>query len=306
MSFLPMPRTYAVAQIDLPASLRGLGDLDRKARASLQKIRSSKAIIMLHTANGLPFPRNPDFKYFVYVVGPGLRPEDPEQCYTADMCMPIFPNTDHPTGRRPPVRTVPEFPFSNCYHWFGPDTSLMVRVKNDIYVGHGDPEYIKLPTGDYVDMEYIHQEDMNRMIEMRAERDKHAAMSSDTYQGPDSHGRPSQAAKHDDASLPEDDNDSRFGPELDDSDIDSLASGASYQYAESQNQSYISLPPALTTGSCDSAESLTESAIFRMQWTKDRSRIPVVTLSFDLAAEFKEEDVPSPEAFLKECSSFSR
>ncbi|KAI0690768.1 hypothetical protein C8T65DRAFT_618209, partial [Cerioporus squamosus] len=174
MSFFPLPRTYAVAQIDLPASLRGLDKLDRKSRSTLRKIRCSKAVVMLHTAVELPFLHRPDFQYLVYVVSPGLRPEDPEQGYTADMCVPIFPNTDHPTGRTP-VRTVPEFPFFNCYHWFGPDISLKVRIKNGTYALTEDPRYIRLDTGDYVDMEIIHQQDILRIFKERAEREKSAA-----------------------------------------------------------------------------------------------------------------------------------
>ncbi|KAI0690769.1 hypothetical protein C8T65DRAFT_745680 [Cerioporus squamosus] len=254
--FVPLPRNYAVAQIDLPASLRGLGKLDSKAKNALRTIRCLKSIIMLHTANGLPNPRIPDCKYFVYVVGPGLRPEDPEQCYTADMCMPIFPNTYHPTGR-PPVRTVPEFPFSNCYHWFGPDISLMLRVKNRTY---GDPQYIDLPAGDYVDMEDFHGEDMNRIIVMRAEQGKRTG-PPDTDHRPDGDVEPSPAAKHNPDVFPEDDDNTYFGPDADENDTDSLASGASDLYTESQDHSCLSLPSATDN---DSVTSVTESDIFKM------------------------------------------
>lgn len=47
--FFPLPRTYAVAQIDMPASLRGLRELDREACSAVETIRCSKAVIMLHT-----------------------------------------------------------------------------------------------------------------------------------------------------------------------------------------------------------------------------------------------------------------
>ena len=38
MSFFPHPGTYAVAQVDLPGSLRGLDELDRKSLGTLERI----------------------------------------------------------------------------------------------------------------------------------------------------------------------------------------------------------------------------------------------------------------------------
>ncbi|RPD57858.1 hypothetical protein L226DRAFT_494874 [Lentinus tigrinus ALCF2SS1-7] len=297
--FFPLPFTYAVAQISLPASLRGLGELDSQARNVLREIHCSKAIILLHTGSEIPFPRRHDFKYFIYVVGPGLRPEKPERCYTADMCMPIFPNTEHPAGR-PSIRTVPEFPFSNCYHWFGPDISFKTRVKNGTYPESDDPlaKCTKLPAGEFVDMETIHQQDVNRIIDMLAERSKSAGVAEADERAKGARGLSQPPGANDDVASFQDENDSYFGPGLDHSDNDSLASGPSDPYAESLNDS---------SGSRASVKSFTESDIFNMDWTEERSRIPVVTLSFDLAAEFKsEEDIPNPAVFLDECRTFSR
>lgn len=47
--FFPLPRTYVVAQIDVNASLRGLGELDSKARAVARSLGSSSTLMMLHT-----------------------------------------------------------------------------------------------------------------------------------------------------------------------------------------------------------------------------------------------------------------
>ena len=45
------------------------------------------------------------------------------------MCIPIFPNTNHPTGRES-LQPSPEglFPYDNCYHWFQPKL-VDVRIK---------------------------------------------------------------------------------------------------------------------------------------------------------------------------------
>ena len=78
-------------------------------------------------------PNNLDRKFHVYLVGAGLCPGNPAEYVTLDMCTPIFPNTSHPSGRTPVV-PVPTFPFSNCYHWIGPDMVRTVRVKTRAYL----------------------------------------------------------------------------------------------------------------------------------------------------------------------------
>lgn len=212
------------------------------------------------------------------------------------MCIPIFPNTEHPTGR-PCVRTEPEFPFSHCYHWFCPDFACYVRVKNGTYLASSNPlaKYTKLPAGDWVDMETIHQQDVNRINDMLAERDKDKVQddASATPHGGDL-AEAQAPADYDDSYQDEDD--SCFAPRLDDSDLDSLASGPS-DYEESIHSST----------SRGQTKSLTESEIFSMYWSEERARIPVITLTFDLSAEFPEDDlVPNPEAFIAECRKFSQ
>ncbi|KAI0701019.1 hypothetical protein C8T65DRAFT_579873, partial [Cerioporus squamosus] len=113
--FFPLPMTYAVIQLDVAGSLQGL-DPDSQAVEAARALKPLKCLVYLHTVLELPFPRNPDFKYEVYIVGPGLRPANEARCIPEDMCAPIFPATEHPSGRAP-VRPKPSFPFSNCYHW---------------------------------------------------------------------------------------------------------------------------------------------------------------------------------------------
>ena len=121
----------------------------------------------------LPYGRKADFEYFIYFVGPGLRPDRPESCYFADMCMPIFPNTSHPSGRLP-VRPVADFPYSNCYQWFCSDMQYNVRIKNEkgqFGMVEKVPDFIQLPVEDYVTMEMEHQLDVDRILLMRKEKE---------------------------------------------------------------------------------------------------------------------------------------
>ena len=213
------------------------------------------------------------------------------------MCIPIFPNTEHPTGR-PCVRTEPEFPFSHCYHWFCPDFACYVRVKNGTYLASSNPlaKYTKLPAGDWVDMETIHQQDVNRINDMLAERDKDKVQHSLTGSPHGGNVVQSQAPRDDDEDSYQDENDSYFAPRLDDSDLDSLASGPSDD--EESIHSSTSRGPI---------RSLTESEIFAMYWSEERACIPVISVTFDLSTEFPKDDlVPSPEAFIAECRTFSQ
>ena len=139
--------TYVVAELDLEATLREVADPE--IRAEIQTIKPIRCLMYLDfvraqscvslqrpcflltshaTQREMPYYRAKACHYSAMLIGPSLRSAIPEQFITSDMCTPIFPNTDHPTGY-PPVHTEPPFPFTNCYHWFGPDMDIQVRVK---------------------------------------------------------------------------------------------------------------------------------------------------------------------------------
>lgn len=258
----------------------------------------------------LPAPRKHDFKYFVFIVGPGLRPDNPDDSYTADMCMPIYPNVSHSAGR-PPVRPDPDFPFSNCYHWFGPDMELNIRVKNDEYK-YGliaqVPQFTKLPTDQYVDMEMIHhQADVNRILAMLAERKRDAPPEP-----PNAHSEHGPLFRRDFYEL-HDDISETSGPGNDE-----YVAPACYEDALNDTYSLESRPdPCMdqdngpggdnTDSLAESTKSVTESDIFDMIYTEERARTPVVSISLDLTEHFKNDDeVPNPMTFLEECAAFSR
>ena len=46
------------------------------------------------------------------------------------MCVPIYPNEEHPTGRTP-AYTKPIFPFSNCYHWAFYNIDVRIRATQE-------------------------------------------------------------------------------------------------------------------------------------------------------------------------------
>ncbi|EIW54191.1 uncharacterized protein TRAVEDRAFT_51911 [Trametes versicolor FP-101664 SS1] len=159
MTFFPMPCLYAVIEIDVEKTLLPLND--PIASAAGAAIKTTKCIVYLDVLLQLPFPGNSTFKYMVHLVGPGLRPEDPEYCFTPDMCIPIYPNTQHPSGTREPLRPQPSFPFANCYHWIGPDVVMDLRIWSDGR-RYTPEERVSLPPLQHVDMEYIRAHDISK------------------------------------------------------------------------------------------------------------------------------------------------
>ncbi|KAI0350638.1 hypothetical protein OH77DRAFT_1524768 [Trametes cingulata] len=156
MIFCPLPGTYVVAQIDVQATLAGVEDPTAFAAASGMQPR--KYLVYLHTPLQLPCPGGGPYKYLAYFVGPDPRPDEPENFITSDMCIPIYPNTNHPTGRAP-VHPETLFPFTNCSHWVGWDLERKVRVLEGNYP---DELSVKLSSRQHVDMESYCGEDLTR------------------------------------------------------------------------------------------------------------------------------------------------
>ncbi|KAI9063909.1 hypothetical protein FKP32DRAFT_1530492, partial [Trametes sanguinea] len=133
--YSPSPGAYAVIRLNPAEMVRHLGDAEATAEA--QKMRTKPHLIMLEMVRNsllemaLPFPDRPWYRFRVDVISIAtcLCPEEPEKGLTSDMCVPIFPNTAHPTGRTP-LQSNPKgrFPYSNCYHWYQPVISG-VRVR---------------------------------------------------------------------------------------------------------------------------------------------------------------------------------
>ena len=113
-----------------------------------------------------PLPGIPT-TFETYIVGPSLRAEDPENGFTADMCVPIFPNTAHPNNR-PAVLPRTRFPFSNCYHWAYFD--VLLRVSSGEFPGSDDPRLVRLAAGEQARMDRLLTKDLTTAILAKRER----------------------------------------------------------------------------------------------------------------------------------------
>ncbi|KAI0327912.1 hypothetical protein GY45DRAFT_1355416 [Cubamyces sp. BRFM 1775] len=125
--YCPSPGSYAVIRLNPVEMVRPFEDA--QALLEAHAMRPKSYLIMLQMELGLPWPDQPWYRFEVEPIATSLRPEDKTRGITPDLCIPIYPNTSHPTGRIP-VKPEPEglFPYDNCYHWF--DAKLVgVRIR---------------------------------------------------------------------------------------------------------------------------------------------------------------------------------
>ena len=86
----------------------------------------------------LQFFRN---SFSVIPIAKTIRDIEEQYGCTPEMCMPIFPNVTHPTGR-PALHTEPTFPYSGCYIWTFAETQVRVAEREE---GWKTREAVRLP-----------------------------------------------------------------------------------------------------------------------------------------------------------------
>ena len=99
----------------------------------------------------LPFPGKPWYSLCVSPIAKSLRDVVEHLAYTEDMCIPIFPNEAHPTGRAA-LHTEPVFPFSGCYLWTFAETGVRVAPRAE---GWKPREAVLLPPIQRVEMNLL-------------------------------------------------------------------------------------------------------------------------------------------------------
>ena len=127
-----------------------------------------------------PFSGGNWFLYNVRPVGPSIRAVHEKRGYESDMCVPIFPNETHPSGR-PSIYPGSPFPYDNCYHWAGLNLDVRVRARED---GFDNTRAIRLPAGQKLDMDAHFRADLGRARRTRLAREEAVFLPPD-------HGAPS-------------------------------------------------------------------------------------------------------------------
>ncbi|KAI0800154.1 hypothetical protein C8Q74DRAFT_1363938 [Fomes fomentarius] len=153
--FAPLPGRYAVMRVNPTATLEQYGYEDLLAAAA--KDIQPKSYLQLT----LPFPNKPWYPMRVSPIAPCLGPIDDKTGMTADMCIPIYPNTNHPTARAP-VHTEAEFPYNNCYHWSRAQLNVRIRCPPEMFdIDHA----VKLPVTSKIELFHLRSIDYLRMEE---------------------------------------------------------------------------------------------------------------------------------------------
>ncbi|KAI0774911.1 hypothetical protein BD413DRAFT_308173 [Trametes elegans] len=337
----PLPGTYAVVELDVENTLKSFNDpiaIEEGAR-----IQTTKCIVYINIVLQLPMPGCETFKYMVFLVGPGLRPEVPEACITSDMCIPIYPNTNYPADSlvalrddiqisrfpflavRESLRTEPEFPFSNCCHWFCDRTTLDLRILNE-GTDYRAMKLVELPADQHCNMVVFQQRDQIRARRARQEKNpvpvvdpkpeesaREPALSS-VHRTEDEEAEFTSSAPGARTTGVEDDADGVFENDLGSEDYDDDEQPGSEYYgsgsecgedyeSDYEARSYTSYDSDGSDGSYgpgDEAQGLTSMDIFGFSLQEQELLMPICKLWLDIGAHFTEETVPNPMDFVEQ------
>ncbi|KAF7317548.1 hypothetical protein MKEN_00841700 [Mycena kentingensis (nom. inval.)] len=155
--FVPQQGVFAVLTIDPVASLEYLND--EEALEASKDLETKDYVVYVPGTSEL---RHPDVAFReedVEFVIPNPIHDVPGRGLDASMCVPIFPETRHPTGR-PPLKPSGTFPWPNCY--LSPFASSTVRTATVIAI---DPILCRLDLEAMVDHEGTNDEDLARYRE---------------------------------------------------------------------------------------------------------------------------------------------
>ncbi|TFK91977.1 hypothetical protein K466DRAFT_269464 [Polyporus arcularius HHB13444] len=124
---VPSRLYYAAIRINPTVMVQDLGLDDSQTFAEAQGLTNKTYLVLLTMPGELPMPGMRWCRYTIEPIGTSLRNAVPESGITADMVVPIAPNTDHARGHEP-VHPSSSFPFPNCYHWIDNDVVVRIRV----------------------------------------------------------------------------------------------------------------------------------------------------------------------------------
>ncbi|KAF7317552.1 hypothetical protein MKEN_00842100 [Mycena kentingensis (nom. inval.)] len=155
--FVPQQGVFAVLTIDPVASLEYLNDVE--AIEACRDLETKDYVVYVPGTSEL---RHTDVAFReedVEFVIPNPIHDVPGRGLDASMCVPIFPETRHPTGRAP-LKPLGTFPWPNCY--LSPFVSSTVRTATVLAV---DPILCRLDLEAMVDHEGTNDEDLARYRE---------------------------------------------------------------------------------------------------------------------------------------------
>ncbi|KAI0774890.1 hypothetical protein BD413DRAFT_472360 [Trametes elegans] len=287
LRFSPTPGTYVAVRLNPVEMVQHLSkDID--ALRAAESIYPKVYIVYLEQELDFPWPNKPWYRFNVSPIGPHPPPPDPVRGYTSDTCVPIFPNSSHPSGAEP-INPERPFPYHSCYHW--PDNEMHVRVRSR-------PRPEEFDENNAVALSVKSQLKRMRMMTtlvMCAIEGKQNAEKA----------RKESAAPNFEGHIPSVPSPATAQP------LDRIAS--SEEPMETPEHARLEKSPEFDRGSCSSRSSHYDSE-YSVNSVEDNMAVdvltgpgedlevcPLVDLWIDLAENLKERDIGSPPEFVREC-----
>ncbi|KAF7977183.1 hypothetical protein HWV62_4419 [Athelia sp. TMB] len=170
----PLLASYVTIKLDPVKSVEVLDDDEATAAAR-------DAVSKVYVGYTASFGGHPDTEhtsYHIRLLRSGRHKASPGEFIDEDMCIPVFPNTDHPS-REPLVLSAPlPVGWTNCYHASFDQVTIRVERKLGQY-----PEPVNLPNETWgKHIAAVNQDHRRRAEQMRALQEVSSAP------GPGSHG----------------------------------------------------------------------------------------------------------------------
>ena len=196
---------------------------------------------------------------------------------------------------RPPLRTVPDFPLTHCYHWIGTNIHVRIRAKPDDE-GFDDGRAIRLPAEERITMQMYWTDDMNTRYErLVAAR---AAANGEERPTPSPVATPGvDVTKSRDIVEPTAANGT------------SSSLGNPTQWLEhppTGRESLCSYTATDDSASMASGEALADTGVFGGDPDYDAEFLPIVDFDFSLERMLNAERIPSPYELIEERNTLVR
>ncbi|KZP32534.1 hypothetical protein FIBSPDRAFT_925040 [Athelia psychrophila] len=121
----PARSSYVTIRIDPLGSVASMEDNDAATAAVKLSVKTYVGFVD-GSRDVLHIGQLPIQSFGVHMLRPGLPPARPEEFLTSDMCIPVFPNADHPS--RAPIQPIPALPWANACHAAFDHVALRVRA----------------------------------------------------------------------------------------------------------------------------------------------------------------------------------
>ncbi|PIL33725.1 hypothetical protein GSI_04350 [Ganoderma sinense ZZ0214-1] len=253
-----------------------------------KEMTPKKYLVYIITNIGFAWPNEPWFMFDVIPIAPCLPPNDGVS--TPEMCVPVFPNTRHPSGRMH-IHTNPQFPYDNCYHWsHARQLTVRIRAKPEQF---DDDRATKLEPRELLTFWELSGPD--RTCEELPEEDQSAHDSESC--------RSSTAAARNAPSVHSQEQQLEGEPASEDRNKDSRhpTSGSPKWNTGTavESPSMRSFESASERSARAECRSIVRTGIFGDPH-EDKEVYPLVDLWVELADTLKQNDIPRPEDFYKE------